>query len=215
MNTPALSSEACAIERIGHIQKKICVLWGSPELDAYINKLLMDSRDGQRQGFPVQVTQELLFLAEFNKFIQAIDLARKLKISLRDALQKLDQVDIDPDNPLAGGGGRTDRGTAQVDKAGICCARKKRKRKCSKLVRSDDFHATDKQGRDLSNLPGDHIQTSFALPLQDAGLSIFLSGAATYHRKSIQAALQRAVEERDFSLRLESDKFWQICVCRQ
>ncbi len=114
MNTSALGSEACAIERIGHIQKKICVLWGSPELDAYINKLLMDSRDGQRQGFPVQVTQELLYLAEFNKFIQAIDLARKLKISLRDALQKLDQVDINSENPLAGGGGRTDRGSAQV-----------------------------------------------------------------------------------------------------
>jgi|APHig6443717817_1056837.scaffolds.fasta_scaffold237964_2 hypothetical protein len=125
MNSPVFSSEACAIERIGHVQKKICMLWGSPELDAYINKLLMDSRDGQRQGFPVQVTQELLYLAEFNKFIQAIDLARKLKVSLRDALQKIDQVDIDPENPLAGGGGRTDRGSAQVTRPASVARAKK------------------------------------------------------------------------------------------
>jgi hypothetical protein len=125
MNTPAFSSEACAIERIGHIQKKICMLWGSPELDAYINKLLMDSRDGQRKGFPIEVTQELLYLAEFNKMARAIDLARKLKISLKDAHQKIEQADIDPDNPMAGGGGRTDRGTPELGRPASAARPKK------------------------------------------------------------------------------------------
>lgn len=110
MNTPTLSHEACAIERIRHVQQKICMLWGSPELDGYINKLLMDSRDGQRKGFPIEVTQELLFLAEFNKLARAIDLARKLNISLRDAIVKIDRDDVDPHDPMVGGGGRTDRG---------------------------------------------------------------------------------------------------------
>jgi hypothetical protein len=117
MNTPAHSSEACAIERIGHVQKKICMLWGSPELDTYLNSLLMDSRDGQRKGFPIDVTQELLFLAEFNKLARAIDLALKLKISLKDAHLKIEQAEIDANNPMAGGGGRTDRGTPELGRA--------------------------------------------------------------------------------------------------
>jgi hypothetical protein len=126
MNSPVFSSEACAIERIGHVQKRICMLWGSPELDGYINKLLMDSRDGQRKGFPVEVTQELLFLAEFNKLARAIDLARKLKISLRDAHQKIEQADIDPDNPMAGGGGRTiDRGRPELGRPASAARPKK------------------------------------------------------------------------------------------
>lgn len=93
MNTPTLSPEASAVERIGHIQQKVCMMWRSPELDTYLNALLMDSRDGQRQGFPIEVTQDLLFLTEFNKYVRAIDLARKLNIPLRDAYQKVDTED--------------------------------------------------------------------------------------------------------------------------
>ncbi len=67
--------------------------WGTQELDAYINKLLTDSRDGQRNGFPIEVTTELLFLVELNKLVRAIDLARRIKIPLKEAYQKVDQQD--------------------------------------------------------------------------------------------------------------------------
>lgn len=67
--------------------------WGTQELDAYINHLLTDSRDGQRSGFPVEVTAELLFLVETNKLVRAIDVARRLKIPLREAYQKVDKQD--------------------------------------------------------------------------------------------------------------------------
>ncbi len=108
MNTSTLSPEASAVERIEHIQKKVCMMWGSPELDTYLNSLLMDSRDGKRQGFPVEITQDLLFLAEFNKFVRAIDLAKKLKISLKEAYQKVDFDDRTKsgtglDDPLSAG----------------------------------------------------------------------------------------------------------------
>ena len=93
MNTPTLGKEASAIEHMTHVQKKICMMWGTPELDVFLNSLMMDSRDGQRKGFPVEVTQELLFLAEFNKFVRAIDLARKLQIPLRQAYEKVDVAD--------------------------------------------------------------------------------------------------------------------------
>jgi hypothetical protein len=108
MNTSTLSPEASAVERIEHIQKKVCMMWASPELDAYLNSLLMDSREGKRQGFPVEVTQDLLFLAEFNKFVRAIDVAKRLRIPLKEAYQKVDFDDRTKsgtglDDPLSAG----------------------------------------------------------------------------------------------------------------
>ena len=40
-------SERCALESISHIEKRVCLMWGSPELDLYISRLIMDARDGQ------------------------------------------------------------------------------------------------------------------------------------------------------------------------
>lgn len=106
MNIPA-NHEASELEKFPHVQKRICMLWGTQELDGHINHLLTDSRDGQRSGFPIEVTAELLFLAELNKLIRAVDLARKLSIPLREAYQKVDKKDRgadlgDPSDPLSG-----------------------------------------------------------------------------------------------------------------
>lgn len=106
MNIPA-NPEISEIEKFPHVQQRICMLWGTRELDGHINHLLTDSRDGQRSGFPVEVTAELLFLVELNKLIRAIDLSRKLKIPLREAYQKIDKQDRgadlgDPTDPLSG-----------------------------------------------------------------------------------------------------------------
>jgi hypothetical protein len=105
MNNPSAISDACAIEKLSHVQKRVCMAWGTQELDAYINHLLTDSRDGQRSGFPIEVTAELLFLAETNKLVRAIDLARRLKIPFKEAYQKVDLQDRgtqlgDPSDPL-------------------------------------------------------------------------------------------------------------------
>lgn len=43
--------------------EKIHLLWGTPELDPYLNDLIMDSRGGQRQGFPPNVASEILRLS--------------------------------------------------------------------------------------------------------------------------------------------------------
>ncbi|WP_126447067.1 hypothetical protein [Sulfuricystis multivorans] len=99
------TTEASAIEAYPHIRNRICMLWGTHDLDQYITHLMTDTRDGQRSGFPVEVTAELLFLAEINKLIRAIDLARKLQIPLREAYQKVDKQDRgadlgDPLDPL-------------------------------------------------------------------------------------------------------------------
>jgi hypothetical protein len=93
MDNPSVISDACAIEKLSHVQKRICMTWATPELDGYINHLLTDSRDGKRSGFPLEVTAELLFLVELNKLVRAIDVARRLKIPLKEAYQKVDLQD--------------------------------------------------------------------------------------------------------------------------
>jgi hypothetical protein len=51
-----------AIEsRFPHIAKALCVYWGHPECADYLDSLMIDQRGG-RQGFPADVSAELLFL---------------------------------------------------------------------------------------------------------------------------------------------------------
>ena len=66
------SGAASALERLPHITKRVCLLWGHPEFDAFTSHLLMDSRDGKRQGLPWDVAEELLFLAELRVVKRAI-----------------------------------------------------------------------------------------------------------------------------------------------
>jgi hypothetical protein len=66
------SDGVSALERLPHITKRVCLLWGHPEFDAFTSHLLMDSRDGKRQGLPWEVAEELLFLAELRVVKRAI-----------------------------------------------------------------------------------------------------------------------------------------------
>jgi hypothetical protein len=63
---PTFPSDACGLERLPHVVNKLCLLWGRPECDAYISGLIMDSRDGKRQGLPWEAAMELMFLAELS-----------------------------------------------------------------------------------------------------------------------------------------------------
>jgi hypothetical protein len=66
------TAAASALERLPHLTKRVCLLWGHPEFDAFTSHLLMDSRDGKRQGLPWEVAEELLFLAELRVVKRAI-----------------------------------------------------------------------------------------------------------------------------------------------
>ncbi|MDI6748400.1 MAG: hypothetical protein QMD17_14780 [Rhodocyclaceae bacterium] len=106
MNAPQPNPEASALESIGHLKEKVCLMWGSQELDAFIGRLLMDSRGGARQGLPMTVAADLLFLTKINKIIRAIDLMRSQQIKFKDAFHIVDQGDHkrleadELDNPL-------------------------------------------------------------------------------------------------------------------
>ncbi len=49
-----------------HLASQICFLWSQREFEIYINRLIMDTRDGKRQGLPWDAFQELLFLLELS-----------------------------------------------------------------------------------------------------------------------------------------------------
>ena len=66
------NNNVSALERLPHISKRVCLLWGHPEFDAFTSHLMMDSRDGKRQGLPWDVAEEILFLAELRVVKRAI-----------------------------------------------------------------------------------------------------------------------------------------------
>ena len=82
-----------ALEGIPRITKQICAIWGTRELDAYMGKLLVDARDGARQGFPVEVAAEILFLIRANKMVRAIERAEKLNIDWTASFAMIDKGD--------------------------------------------------------------------------------------------------------------------------
>lgn len=53
-------------ERFPHIAKQIATDWGTPKGLEYFEKLMVDDRQGKRQGFPLQAYQSLMKLLELH-----------------------------------------------------------------------------------------------------------------------------------------------------
>ncbi|MBS0357600.1 MAG: hypothetical protein JSR83_27250 [Proteobacteria bacterium] len=51
-----------SIEQMEHVTHQLQELWGTREAQVYIHQLLRDNRNGTRQGFPLNVIEELLLL---------------------------------------------------------------------------------------------------------------------------------------------------------
>lgn len=71
---PEMVAVRAAIEDYPRISSRIQQLWGSPECEAYLNNLVIDTR-GNRKGFPPAVMEELLYLGRLARalVILAID----------------------------------------------------------------------------------------------------------------------------------------------
>lgn len=87
--SPALPPDACGLERLPHVMGKVCLLWGKPECDAYISGLIMDSRDGRRQGLPWEAAMELMFLAELSIARRALVASAATGLPFEQMLQRL------------------------------------------------------------------------------------------------------------------------------
>lgn len=82
-----------ALEDMSRLAKNICAIWGTRELDSYMGKLLVDARDGARQGLPIEVAAEILFLIRANKMVRALERAEKLNIDWTAAFAMIDKGD--------------------------------------------------------------------------------------------------------------------------
>lgn len=58
------STRAVSVEDLPHIRDRLIETWGTRPCLDYIQELLRDNREGTRQGFPIVVVEELLFLSE-------------------------------------------------------------------------------------------------------------------------------------------------------
>lgn len=56
--------KAASIEQLGHICSRLVEVWGTPECHAYLHQLLRDNRGGERNGFPLPMVEEILFLID-------------------------------------------------------------------------------------------------------------------------------------------------------
>ncbi len=72
----------CSLEKFPRILNKISLLWGHPECETLISTLVIDDR-GNRQGFGLDIMDELLFLAQITTLVcmpDASDAAARKKI---------------------------------------------------------------------------------------------------------------------------------------
>ena len=83
----ALASDACGLERLPHLVNKVCLLWGQAACDAYINRLIMDSRDGTRKGLPWEAALDLMFLAELSLAKRALVASTTTGVPFPEMLQ--------------------------------------------------------------------------------------------------------------------------------
>lgn len=82
-----------ALESMPHLLHKIQALWNSRNLNTFIACLLMDSRDGERAGFPFAVARELIFLSRTNLILRAQEAAPLLGVSLDEAIDLISKGD--------------------------------------------------------------------------------------------------------------------------
>ena len=107
---PEVVDVRAAIETIPRLLTRISGIWGTQDLDVFLNKLVMDSRDGGRRGFPVEVAEELLFMTQLKKMVRAYYLAKANNISLDASFKLVDKGDDDRlrhdvwDNPTSSPG---------------------------------------------------------------------------------------------------------------
>ncbi len=87
---PDLSPEASALEaRLPRLAHKVVALWGSLEFEPFVSDLILDARDGSRQGLPWEAAQELLFLMELSVARRAMVAAESTGMPFRQVFRQM------------------------------------------------------------------------------------------------------------------------------
>ena len=75
------------LEKVTHLSKRVCDLWDQREFESYVKKVVMDSRDGKRQGLPWKVAQDLMFLLELSVAKRALIASEKTGVPFDDMVE--------------------------------------------------------------------------------------------------------------------------------
>lgn len=82
-----------SLEGMPHLLEKIERLWRTRDLNTFIARLFLDSRDGDRAGFPIEIARELVFLSRLNLLVRAEEAAPVLGIHLSEAVELIARGD--------------------------------------------------------------------------------------------------------------------------
>lgn len=75
--------------RLPRIAKMCTETWATQDFEPYVASLMMDSRDGDRQGLPWDAAQELLFLLEISIAKRAIVASQTTGMPYRQVFQSM------------------------------------------------------------------------------------------------------------------------------
>jgi hypothetical protein len=87
------TSPTSALESLPQLSSQITRLWNTRSLNTFIHHVLLDTRDGKRQGFPREVAKELLFLAKLNVLTRAHEAAPLLGLSVAETCRLVEKGD--------------------------------------------------------------------------------------------------------------------------
>jgi hypothetical protein len=107
----ARDQDPAGLHRYAHVTKRIVGLWRLPECRDYLERLLLDNRDGQRGGFSLAAYADILLLLQILD-APAVDIDSdlaeegKLRAAWSAAAQEADLIDLpapaaDPGAPAA------------------------------------------------------------------------------------------------------------------
>jgi hypothetical protein len=114
-----------AVEKLPHLAEKMCTLWNTRDLETFVHSVLMDSREGTRQGLPVEVAKEMMFVAELNSLVRAMETASRLQMSLSEASRVIQEGDRSAQGLPEAGADPWAENVLTADMAGIRIATRK------------------------------------------------------------------------------------------
>jgi hypothetical protein len=72
------AQQSIGLEAMGSLMARVETLWSTDEVIPFLESLLMDDRDGTREGFELGVYRDILFLCDLAKEVRKSDSLEKL-----------------------------------------------------------------------------------------------------------------------------------------
>lgn len=95
-NAPVSATEAAnraALESMPHLLGRVTELWASRGLNTLIHAVINDARNRRQRGLPLDIAEEVLFIAKINRQVRIQETAERLQVSIDEASEMIDRGD--------------------------------------------------------------------------------------------------------------------------